>query len=506
MGLPDLDVVRREDQPLPIESLPVSTSQGVSAAAESSLLSTLGASVVTKTIANSPYLGNMQHGDVRGTTPVTKQKAQQFMKDNGYDPAVLPDRDMTVGELAGIANQQSIIKRDQETMQDARLSGFTRNTSQLAGGLADPLFLLGGPILGETLAAGTKGLPLISRAFAGAGEGALLGATYDVGLKHFGTAPGDADIDTYQMAHDALWGSLLGAGTHAVFGPKAGPAEVKQGPQDMLARVASLERTDAAAKHLSIPVDDVISPAGAVGKYQVTPIAAEDVGMKGANLKDPAVNKEVAQKYLDRLAHQFGNDPEAIAIAYNAGPSRAAEWIKAGRNDAVLPKETQDYVNRLRKQQGPSTQAMEDQARKSVVEAANDSEPFRTNPFKLADEHDDEMRAIETQAMQEAFKPNTLFHNDPDILDLKRRMGFEEAEPAKPTSQTASPVVPPEVEDMHVQEAQRIAERAGETEQFEAEMQRHEQAAATEQAGLADSEYKKGVESALRCGIVKGLE
>jgi hypothetical protein len=83
---------------------------------------------------------------------------------------------------------------------------------------------------------------------------------------------------------------------------------------------------------------NVTSPAGAQGVAQFMPGTAVEQGL--ANPYDPEQAIPKAAELLATLKGQFGNLGLAAA-AYNAGPTRLANWLAgAGR----LPDETLDYV------------------------------------------------------------------------------------------------------------------------------------------------------------------
>lgn len=100
-------------------------------------------------------------------------------------------------------------------------------------------------------------------------------------------------------------------------------------------------------KNLENSGQTAVSSAGAVGTYQVMPATAKAYGFDPSKLTDPAYSQKVSQAVLDDASKRFPNDPVAQAIAYNAGPKRAEEFVKSGRDISVLPKETQGYVERL---------------------------------------------------------------------------------------------------------------------------------------------------------------
>lgn len=107
-----------------------------------------------------------------------------------------------------------------------------------------------------------------------------------------------------------------------------------------------LENSAGYAKRHGIPINEVVSPAGAVGEHQIMPATAEQYGYDPMRLTDPAYNKEVATAIIADLNKRYPNDPVSVFIGYNAGPGRANQFIRSGRDFSTLPKETQDYVLR----------------------------------------------------------------------------------------------------------------------------------------------------------------
>jgi hypothetical protein len=84
-----------------------------------------------------------------------------------------------------------------------------------------------------------------------------------------------------------------------------------------------------------------VSPAGAKGIAQFMPLTAGERGL--ANPFDPEEAIPKAAELLSDLKRRFGNLGLAAA-AYNAGPTRVANWL-AGHG--VLPAETQDYIQAI---------------------------------------------------------------------------------------------------------------------------------------------------------------
>jgi soluble lytic murein transglycosylase-like protein len=86
----------------------------------------------------------------------------------------------------------------------------------------------------------------------------------------------------------------------------------------------------------------------ATGVMQVKQDAADEVFRKlGIRLdpRNPEENIELGVLYMKVLGDRFGDDPEGIARAYNAGPTAYA-------NDRAYSKETNEYVDRVRNHGG----------------------------------------------------------------------------------------------------------------------------------------------------------
>jgi len=90
--------------------------------------------------------------------------------------------------------------------------------------------------------------------------------------------------------------------------------------------------------------DDAVSPAGAVGRFQIMPGTARQYGFDPSKLTDPSYNERAARTILADLSRRFHGDTEAVLIAYNAGPGRALTFLRDGRDRSELPKETQNYL------------------------------------------------------------------------------------------------------------------------------------------------------------------
>ena len=116
---------------------------------------------------------------------------------------------------------------------------------------------------------------------------------------------------------------------------------------------------------------NAVSPKGAIGLMQVMPGTARDIAKElkdpnfnpawdpqqvSAYISNPAVNKRYGRYYLQKQLRAY-KDIDAALIAYNGGPGRANAWLKAGRDDSVLPEETRKYYKAIRERLGADRKA-----------------------------------------------------------------------------------------------------------------------------------------------------
>jgi soluble lytic murein transglycosylase len=110
---------------------------------------------------------------------------------------------------------------------------------------------------------------------------------------------------------------------------------------------------------------DAVSSAGAKGLMQLMPKTASDVARalnishNPARLAEPDYNLRLGQAYLRDMIAEFGGSYVLALAAYNAGPKRARDWLKAhgdpraGVEQAVdwiemIPfEETRNYIQRV---------------------------------------------------------------------------------------------------------------------------------------------------------------
>lgn|SRR5512135_265273 len=104
---------------------------------------------------------------------------------------------------------------------------------------------------------------------------------------------------------------------------------------------------------------------GAIGIHQIMPDTAKAYGFDPKRLHEDAYNTTVAKFVVSDLHSRFGaDDTKATLIGYNAGPQTVKRWQEAGRDDSMLPAQTQEYVQRA----GLSLSSQSQQPQKSVFQ------------------------------------------------------------------------------------------------------------------------------------------
>jgi soluble lytic murein transglycosylase len=142
----------------------------------------------------------------------------------------------------------------------------------------------------------------------------------------------------------------------------------------LIARQASVYRLDPDLVWSIINEETYFRPwkigqDGEIGLMQITPTVgrewAAETGMRELErqmaqdpatlLRDPERNIQIGSWYLEKIGEQYREVPGADArmiAAYNAGPSRAAEWSKPREAGRVLSEE--EFINQI---DIPSTRA-----------------------------------------------------------------------------------------------------------------------------------------------------
>lgn len=179
------------------------------------------------------------------------------------------------------------------------------------------------------------------------------------------TDPDEDEQETDQEELDSLMarqGDLggLGAGIMAVANQKAEPYSsfTKPGISPVAATGTFKDIAAEAAKKHGASWDlvqhvmhketgghkdpaNAVSKAGATGVMQLMPKTAKELGV--TNLNDPYENINGGVKYLASLEHKY-KDPKLAAMAYNWGPGNVDKWLKHGKKESAVPKETRMYV------------------------------------------------------------------------------------------------------------------------------------------------------------------
>lgn len=105
-----------------------------------------------------------------------------------------------------------------------------------------------------------------------------------------------------------------------------------------------------------------VGQAGEIGLMQITPTVgrewAAETGMRelerqmvqdpASLLRDPERNIQIGSWYLEKIREAYRDIPGSEArmiAAYNAGPSRAAEWNKAPEGKSPLTED--EFINRI---------------------------------------------------------------------------------------------------------------------------------------------------------------
>ena len=90
------------------------------------------------------------------------------------------------------------------------------------------------------------------------------------------------------------------------------------------------------------------SRKGALGPMQVMPETLKNPGYGMAPATDYSQSglDRFGQEYLQRMIQHYGDVRDAL-VAYNWGPGNANNWIRRGRKEAALPRETREYLKKV---------------------------------------------------------------------------------------------------------------------------------------------------------------
>lgn len=133
-------------------------------------------------------------------------------------------------------------------------------------------------------------------------------------------------------------------------------------PEEM----AALEMVESGGRNIQGPVTR--SGERAQGPRQIMPATARDPGFGVTPLREGASvdeQRRFSDDYFNAMLRRYKGDREAARIAYNGGPARADAWLRAGRDDSVIPRESADYYKKIQRQLTPGT-AMVGEAKRRV--------------------------------------------------------------------------------------------------------------------------------------------
>ncbi len=103
-----------------------------------------------------------------------------------------------------------------------------------------------------------------------------------------------------------------------------------------------------------------VSRTGARGLMQIQPETGRDPGYGVTPLRDDSDEENVrfGTDYLTAQLRRYKGDKSAALIAYNGGPARADAWLKAGRDDSVIPTESANYYKSVQGMKTTMAKAM----------------------------------------------------------------------------------------------------------------------------------------------------
>src|SRR5262249_31009149 len=98
---------------------------------------------------------------------------------------------------------------------------------------------------------------------------------------------------------------------------------------------------------------NAVNRSGATGLMQLMPDTAQqfadklNLGYDEEKLLDPEFNVTLGRAYLDYLIRYYGGSYILALAAYNAGPTRVADWMKRFGDPRVSPDDPLTWVDQL---------------------------------------------------------------------------------------------------------------------------------------------------------------
>lgn len=102
---------------------------------------------------------------------------------------------------------------------------------------------------------------------------------------------------------------------------------------------------------------NAVSPAGAIGPYQIMPDTGRDLGLTPEELRDPVKSRIAATKYMNQLINRYGGDIGLALMAYNGGMGRIDNAIQGkgmplAQETLQYPGKVADYYQQLQQMAG----------------------------------------------------------------------------------------------------------------------------------------------------------
>lgn len=260
--------------------------------------------------------------------PADQRRAllQGMQLDEGTITLLLKGRDAVKQYVEEAEKIGAVNKKAADSFQGVE-TAWTKFTDSVATGGRTFLEKLTGPITGS--------LDKITSIVQYANSHNIYGETLDVGAKN------DEAFEAMRTREHAAFEATLhkdplGRGGGATNVPSSGGISAL----DLIKKLERSKSTD-------------VSSAGAIGESQILPETAafynkSDAASERVKLRDPAYNDKMAKIIEADLLKRFGGDPDALAVGYIAGPGKAAEFLRSGKNLTTLGPNTRDYLLRER--------------------------------------------------------------------------------------------------------------------------------------------------------------
>jgi hypothetical protein len=195
------------------------------------------------------------------------------------------------------------------------------------------------------------------------------------------------------------------------------------------------------------------SSKGAEGAAQVMPRTSRDpgFGVRPARDNSHEENIRVGKEYLDAMLRKY-KDVDVALAAYNWGPGNVNKWLAAGADPSKLPKETRNYIPKVKTYMAKQDKGLGDQLAEGVMSLFPSAQAAETQPRaatraapKAAAPAEDEavyspegvyMYGPQPKPYQRTVKPGEKYEPNP-ILDILQ------GKPKLDVPPTPAPVVDP---------------------------------------------------------------